>query len=159
MDVSGFVLPEVHGRHLQRRFDELLHGMEGAQHAVLRNEHDPVGNLHELPEQREVPRPLRHHRGPLAPGSAEKLAGAVGQQAGDAGGDVEHLVLLPLVLVELQVTQPLFQNFATRALGHGLLHERAYVVAPQRRHPDDVRIAGLVGEQARFSIKICNFKH
>ncbi len=80
-------------------------------------------------------------------GSAEKLAVAVGQHAGDAGGGVEDLVLFFLDLVELQVTQQLFQNLAAGAFGHGLLHERTDVLAPQRRHPDDAGIAGLVGVQ------------
>ncbi len=51
------------------------------------------------------------------------------------------------------MTQQLLQDLATRALGHGLLHERADVVAPQRRHPDDARIAGLVGEQ-RLAVRV-----
>ena len=48
------VLPEVHWRHHQRRLYELLDRMDRAKHAVLRGEHDPVGNLYKLPEEREV---------------------------------------------------------------------------------------------------------
>ncbi len=61
-------------------------------------------------------------------------------------GGVENLVLLHLVLVELQGNDQLLQNLSTGALRHGLLHELADVVVPQRRHPDDARVAGLVGE-------------
>ena|GEM_PF-5847614 len=48
------VLSEIHWRHHQRRLDELLDRMDRAQHAVLRGEDDPVGNLYKLPEEREV---------------------------------------------------------------------------------------------------------
>lgn len=48
------VLPKIHGRHHQRRLDELFHRMNRAQHAVLCGEHDSVGNLYKLPKEREV---------------------------------------------------------------------------------------------------------
>lgn len=48
------VLPEIHGRHHKRRFDEFFHRLDRAQHAVLCGEHDAVGNLYKLPQEREV---------------------------------------------------------------------------------------------------------
>lgn len=48
------ILPKIHRRHHQRRIDECFDRMDRTQHAILGGENDAVGNLHKLPEKREV---------------------------------------------------------------------------------------------------------